>query len=144
MLASAQNLTVLRSSLPAPGSFAQCRIEQDTIALFGSGNSVSDLGEEERAHLLKKCFVVTVNYAPVRLASHLNIWSDGRVSEFMAARYGDRPKDRLWLARVSERDRDVAGQVDFWFSPRTESLRGSKTVVWALQLMLRRVVTMLP
>jgi len=40
---------------PVLPSLSQCRIEQDTIALFGSGNSILDLAEEERAHLLKKC-----------------------------------------------------------------------------------------
>ena len=105
--------------------------------MFGSGNSVADLGAEERAYLLKKCFVVTVNYAPIHLAGHLNMWADGRVSEFIAAHYAGRPKDRLFLARASERNRDMAGQIDYWFSPSAESLKGTYTVGWALQLMQR-------
>ncbi len=132
--------------VPAPGSpapkpalarFSQCRIEPDTIALFGSGNSIHDLDEAERAHLLKRCFVITLNYAPVRLPSHLNIWSDRRVADFLAAHYRDRPKDRLLLFQAPHRFHAIAGLVDFWFDPRSERLPGNFTVVWALQLLQR-------
>jgi len=130
--------------VPSPGSsarkptlpgFSQCRIEQDTVALFGSGNSIHDLDEAERAHLLKKCFVITVNYAPVRLASHLNMASDRRVAEFLAVHYRDRPKDRLFLFPALHRRHAIAGLIDFWFDRKSDGLQGNFTVVSALQLL---------
>ena len=137
MPSPAQTAPAPAPSAPKPPlpTLSQCRIEQDTIALFGSGNSIFDLAEEERAHLLKKCFAVTLNYAPVRLASHLNMWSDRRVSDFLATHYRDRPKDRLFLAQATERAHAIAGQVDFWFDRRSERLPGNYTIVWALHLL---------
>jgi hypothetical protein len=63
------------------------------------------------------------------------MWSDRRVSDFLAAHYRDRPKDRLFLVQAPQRPTTISDLVDFWFDRVSERLQGDYTVVWALMLL---------
>ncbi|MGD1848725.1 MAG: hypothetical protein ACFB10_25320 [Salibacteraceae bacterium] len=121
-------------------SISELQIEQPVVSIFASGNSIHDLSKEELEFIRSRSFTVTLNYAPIRLDSHLNVWSDKLVTEWMETHYQNRPKDRLFLVR----DTAFAGytstlkpEVDYWFSLRADQLKGNYTIVWLLQLMER-------
>ena len=74
-------------------------IDQPYIALFGSGNSVNALSPQAFEYIKSKAFVITINYAPIRMNGHLNMWSDRKVSDFLNRHYQSNPKDCLLLAK---------------------------------------------
>lgn len=111
------------------------KIEQPFIALFGSGNSVHELSKEELALIRARAFMITINYAPVHLTGHLNMWSDHKVSAFLEQYYERNPKTCLFLARESRVKGKLLRKVDYWFSQKKENIKGNYTIVWALQLL---------
>ena len=113
-------------------------IDQEVISIFGSGSSLLEMPEKELDYIRDRSFVITINYGPIHFNSHMNMWSDVHVSQFLNEHYQKNPKDRLFLARVNGLGRkpiDIKSKVDYWFDPRREKLRGNYTVVWALALM---------
>lgn len=110
-------------------------IPQPFIALFGSGSSVHNISAETFALIKANAFVITLNYAPIRLHGHMNMWSDRKVSDFLAAHYSEHPKDCLFLVRTQRSAAGLKNKVDYWFDQRKEGLRGNYTIVWALQLL---------
>lgn len=111
-------------------------IKQDYIALFGSGPSVDAMDPAELDHIWSRCFTISLNYAPVALQSHLNMWSDRRVGDFLLEHYRHRSKDRLLLTQKAHA-RSLEGLVDYEFDRRADGLSGNFTLVWALQLIER-------
>ncbi len=91
--------------------------------------------DEDFAQIKAQAFVVTLNYAPIRLRGHLNLWSDRRVSQFLEQYYASRPKDCLFLVQENRTSRAFRPKVDFWFDRKKENLQGNYTIVWALQLL---------
>lgn len=116
-------------------SLRYLEIKQPYIALFGSGNSLNDLPQEEFDFIKSKAFTITINYAPLRWHGHLNMWSDRKVSEFLSEFYHSNPKQGLFLAQRNKVPGPFSEEVDFWFSPKTDELLGNYTIVWALQLL---------
>lgn len=112
-------------------------IKQASIALFGSGNSVNEITKEEFAFIKSRCFVITINYAPVKLSGHLNMWSDLKVSEFLDEFYKRQPKTNLLLAQKNKVPENLSSKVDYWFNANKDKLYGNYTIVWALQLLQR-------
>lgn len=117
------------------GSLSKLNITQPYIALFGSGNSVKELSAESFAFIKSQAFVITLNYAPIHLKGHMNMWSDLRVSQFLEDYYKDRPKDLLFSAPGSRVRRNYRDQIDYLYSPNGERLKGNYTIVWVLQLL---------
>ncbi len=105
------------------------------IALFGSGNSIHDLSQEDFQIIKSNAFVITLNYAPIHLKGHLNIWSDRKVSDFLQQHYSDKPKDCLLLAQEGRVPAPFKHKIDYWFNRKKENLQGNYTIVWALQLL---------
>lgn len=112
-------------------------IKQPYIALFGSGNSVNALSPQEFDFIKSKAFVITINYAPIRLNGHLNMWSDRKVSDFLNQHYKTNEKNCMFLAQEHRVVGDLKDKVDFYFNRRVEELQGNYTIVWALQLIQR-------
>lgn len=112
----------------------ELKIKQSFIALFGSGNSIHDLSAEDFELIKSQAFVWTMNYAPLRLQGHLNMWSDKRVADFMDKHYASNPKECLFLARKNRFGNSLKEQIDYCFSRRDDQLKGNFTLVWALQL----------
>ena len=110
-------------------------IHQPYIALFGSGNSIHDISQTEFAWIKANAFVITLNYAPIHLKGHLNIWSDRKVSDFLEAHYLSHPKNCLFWAQENRTTSAFSKKVDFWFNRKKEKLQGNYTIVWALQLL---------
>ncbi len=113
------------------------QIPHPQIAIFASGSSIHRLSPQAFGFIRERAFTVTLNYAPVHLRGHLNMWSDRKVSEFLEAHYANRPKDSLWLARKGRVTPGLQERVDYWFGQREDRLRGNFTLVWALQLFRR-------
>lgn len=105
------------------------------IALFASGSSVHDISEEDLAHIKANAFVISLNYAPIHLKAHLNMWSDRKVSNFLEQHYNKHPKDCLFLAQEGRVSEHFKKKIDYWFSKKKEGLKGNYTLVWALQLL---------
>ncbi|PHN02231.1 motility associated factor glycosyltransferase family protein [Flavilitoribacter nigricans] len=116
-------------------SLRSLRINQPYIALFGSGNSIHAITSQEFNFIRSKTFVITINYAPVHLQGHLNMWSDLKVSEFLENHYRNNRKNLQFLAQKGKVPESLKRSIDYWFSVKEEDLRGNYTVVWALQLL---------
>ena len=114
---------------------SQLKIDLPYIALFGSGNSILDIPDEEFEAIKAHTFVITLNYAPVRLKGHLNIWSDRKVSDYLENYYSKQPKDCQFLARKGRTSNEFKKKIDYWFDPKDEKLNGHFTIIWALQLL---------
>ena len=110
-------------------------IEQPYIALFGSGNSVNALSAKELECIKSNAFVITINYAPIRITGHLNMWSDRKVSDFLDGYYQENDKNCLFLAQEGRVSGALKDKVDYFFNRRVEGLKGNYTIVWALQLL---------
>lgn len=115
--------------------FSQLHIPHPFIALFGSGNSVHGITQGEFECIKAHAFAITLNYAPIHLNGHLNMWSDRKVSDFLALYYKDQPKRGLFLAQEGRTSPAFRGKVDYWFSCKEENLQGNYTIVWSLQLL---------
>lgn len=118
--------------------FKDIAIEQDFIAVFGSGKSINEISPEEVEEIKQHSFLITMNYAPIKVKGHLNMWSDKKVTAFLDDHYRENEKDMLFLARdKSMRSNRVAlyHKVDFWFNERQERIMGNYTIVWLLQLL---------
>lgn len=113
---------------------SELQISQPFIAIFGSGNSVHDISEEAFNSIKAHSFTISLNYAPIRLNAHLNMWSDRKVSDFLELHYTYNRKDCLFLAQENRTSPAFKPQIDYWFSCREENLQGNYTIVWALQL----------
>ena len=117
---------------------SELEIPNQYISVFGSGNSINDLTEREIEEIKSYSFLITMNYAPIKVKAHLNMWSDKRVTDWMNQHYQDREKDMLFLARDRAFRRDngpVQGMVDFWFNENRDRLQGRYTMVWLMQLL---------
>lgn len=115
-------------------------IDQPIISIFASGNSIHTLSPKDLAVIRSNSFLITMNYAPINIESHLNVWSDRIVSDWMENHYSKKDKDRLFLVRekaFSNEDSLMKANVDYWFNERREQLLGNYTVVWLLQLIER-------
>ncbi|MEM9023251.1 MAG: hypothetical protein AAGB22_05900 [Bacteroidota bacterium] len=120
--------------------FRELYISQPYIAVFASGHSVEQLSERDIARIRERSFMITMNYAPVKLRGHLNKWSDFGVTTWINERYQNRPKDHLFLAReraLRRGNTELVPKVDYWFNERKERLGGHLTLVWLLQLLER-------
>ncbi len=118
-------------------TLSSLNISHPYIALIGSGRSVLDLSDEDVELLRRHAFVVTLNYAPIRLQGHLNIWSDRKVSDFLEQHFASRSKNCLLSAQEGRVGEKLKGKIDFWFSRKKDNLKGNFTLVWALQLLRR-------
>ncbi|HEY3386983.1 MAG TPA: hypothetical protein VGK46_10755 [Saprospiraceae bacterium] len=116
-------------------SLRELIIPQPFIALFGSGPSIEELTQEDLEMIKAHAFVITLNYAPIQLKGHLNIWSDRNVSDFLETHYLHHPKECLLLAQEGRVGASLQGKVDYWFNRKAEKLQGNFTIVWALQLL---------
>ena len=116
-------------------TLSHLHIAHPFIALFGSGNSIHHITDEDFERIKAHAFVITLNYAPLRLKGHLNMWSDRQVSEFFENHYASQPKDCLFLAQEGRVGEKLKGKVDYWFNRQKENLHGNYTIVWALQLL---------
>ena len=114
------------SHLPIPHSH---------IALFGSGNSIHDISKEDFETIKANTFVITLNYAPIHLNGHLNIWSDRKVSDFLQQHYHSKSKDCLLMAQDGRVPSTFKHKIDYWFDRKKENLLGNYTIVWVLQLL---------
>ncbi|MEN0004405.1 MAG: hypothetical protein AAF798_09685 [Bacteroidota bacterium] len=123
--------------IPTARHFRALAIEQPYIVLMGSGNSIQDISPQAFDFIKSRAFVITINYGPLRFKGHLNMWSDLKVSEFLEEFYRTHPKETLFLAQHRKVQKSFVSQVDYWFSPRQDQLKGNYTVVWALQLLQR-------
>lgn len=114
-------------------------IESPYIAIFASGNSMNDIPESELTEIMAHSFVITINYGPVKLPSHMHIWSDKHLSEWMDDHYSKHDKDRLFLARekaLKGREHTaLLNKVDYWFDEKQERAHGNYTIVWLIQLL---------
>ena len=110
-------------------------IDQPYIALFGSGNSINEMSDSEFQSIKANCFTITVNYAPLKLNGHMNMWSDRKVSDFLESHYTKNPKECLFLTQENRVSAAFKRHVEYWFNRRKEGLKGNYTVVWALQLL---------
>lgn len=113
----------------------ELKIHQPYIALFGSGSSVHDLNDKSFDLIKSQAFVITINYAPIHLQGHLNMWSDRRVSDFLEKHYSTNPKNTLLLTQKHRVSGKLKTKIDYFFSRRDENLKGNYTIVWALQLL---------
>lgn len=118
-------------------SLAQLKIEAPVISLFGSGHSILELSEAELADLRAHTFMWTLNYAPIQLKGHLNMWSDQRTTDYLTAHYQEKPVECLLLGRKGRVNGKLAHQINYLFDPTAEKLGGNYTIVWALQLIQR-------
>lgn len=114
--------------------FRHLPITQDFVAVFASGPSVNSMSVQELSYIRSRCFTITLNYAPVRLESDLNIWSDRRVGHYLAERYSGSDKDRLFVTQKSH-TREFDSLADYYFDRRADGLAGNFTLVWLLQLL---------
>jgi 2-polyprenyl-3-methyl-5-hydroxy-6-metoxy-1,4-benzoquinol methylase len=118
-------------------TLSRLTIPHPFIALFGSGSSVHDISESDLACIKAHAFTITLNYAPIHLNGHLNMWSDRKVSDFLENHYSQAPKECLLLAQEGRVNGKLNEKVDFWFNRSKENLKGNYTLVWALQLLKR-------
>ncbi len=96
------------------------------------------MSNEEVEEIRANSFLFTMNYAPIKIVGHVNMWSDKKVTAFLQNYYDKNPKECLFLARdksmVTNRV-PLYKKVDYWFSERQEKLKGNYTIVWLLQLL---------
>ena len=123
-------------------SLDKAPIDTDTITVFASGNSIEDLSAEDIQYIKDRSFLITVNYAPIKIVGHMNIHSDKRVTEFLHKHFQEHKKQMLVLTR--ERAFNPRGAlekefkecyVDYWFNEQKEKIKGNYTIVWLLQLL---------
>jgi len=114
-------------------------ISQPCITVFCSGNSINDISEEDIEYIKSKSFLITVNYAPVKITGHMNIHSDKKVSDFLQKHFSENGgKQGLLLTRekaFTQQNQTFKNDIDYWFDERREGLIGNYTVVWLLELL---------
>ncbi len=118
--------------------FGDLCIDDAHISIFGSGNSINDISEKEIMEIKNKSFLITLNYAPVKISGHMNMWSDKHVSDWMNNYYRNKEKTTLFLARERSMRNEklpLFHLVDYWFNEKSERLKGNYTIVWLLQLL---------
>lgn len=106
--------------------------------MFCSGNSVNEMANEEFEAIKASSFLITMNYAPIKIIGHMNMWSDKKVTAFLETHYRAHSKQGLFFARdkaMRSNKSPIYPMVDYWFNERQEKLKGNYTVVWLLQLL---------
>lgn len=120
--------------------FKDIVIEHDYISVFGSGTSINNMSDDEIDAIRSNSFMITMNYAPIKLTGHLNMWSDKKVTAFLQDHYEKSPKNCLFLARdksMVTNKISLFKKVDYWFNERQEKIKGNYTIVWLLQMLER-------
>jgi hypothetical protein len=116
--------------------FDDCAITQEYISVFASGMSILDLSDEDIERIKSKSFLITLNYAPIKIKGHMNIWSDDRVTDFLNELYRNQTKDILYLVRKEafKKKTLIEHDVDFWFDKIRDHLCGIYTILWLFML----------
>jgi hypothetical protein len=122
--------------------FNQLHISQPLITVFCSGNSINDIPQEDIDYIKSKSFLITVNYAPIKIKGNLNIHSDKKVTDFLKKYFKETGGKQGLLLLSRERAFNNQNQVfknsiDYWFDEKKEHLIGNYTVVWLFQLLER-------
>ncbi len=118
--------------------FQDMPIKESVISVFGSGNSINNMPSSEVEQIKQHSFMITMNYAPIKLVGHVNMWSDKKVSTWLNDFYAKRDKNNIFLAReraFRNSNLPLYGKVDYWFDEKREKLGGNYTIVWLLQLL---------
>lgn len=119
-------------------SFRDIPIPNDRpVSVFASGPSVGNISTEEIQSICKNSFSISINYGILRIPSHLNVWSDQHVTEFMNEHLMTNPKTCEFLVRIMPYEAEKSPEIDYKFCPLTENLKGCFTLVWLLQLLNR-------
>ena len=118
--------------------FSELLIEEPFISVFASGNSITELSQSDIKVIKEGSFLITVNYAPVKITGHMNMWSDIHVTNWLNELYKVKEKDNLFLTReraIKNINIPIYDKVDYWFNDKKENLKGNYTIVWLLQLL---------
>jgi hypothetical protein len=119
---------------------SELEIEQSYISVFGSGHSIGSIAEEEIEKIKQHSFLITMNYAPVNITGHMNMWSDKHVSVWMDEWQRNKKKNMLFFARekgLLGKQIAIKDSVDYLFDEKKEKLQGNYTIVWLCQMLER-------
>jgi hypothetical protein len=116
-------------------SFKELKINTPFIAVLGSGTSILDLTPSVIQKIKTKAFMITLNYAPIRIQGHLNFWSDPKVSFFLTKFYEGEIPQPLLACRKGCVNPPLSEKIDHFFCPLEENLSGTFSAVWLLQLL---------
>ena len=120
--------------------FRELTITQPIITVFCSGNSINDIPQEDIDYIKSKSFLITVNYAPIKIQGHLNMHSDKKVSDFLQTYFRETGGKQAILLLSRERgftpqNQTFKNDIDYWFNEKSEHLGGNYTVVWLFRLL---------
>ena len=116
-------------------------IQQKYISVFASGNSINFMTKEDLDFIKQKSFMITMNYAPVKLNGAMNVHSDKNVTDFLIPHFKINPKTMQLVSREAAFNNNIREHVDFknyidyWFDKNSDVLGGNYTVVWILILL---------
>jgi len=122
--------------------FNELTIAQPLITVFCSGNSINDISQEDINYIKSNSFLITVNYAPIKIQGHMNMHSDKKVSDFLQKHFNENggKNGMLLLSRergFTNQNQTFKNSIDYWFDEKKEQLLGNYTVVWLFQLLER-------
>ena len=123
-------------------NLSELNIKQENISVILSGLSVEKLIESGEIDEIKdNSFMITVNYAPVKIDGHMNMWSDKEVSRYLNTLYVKKEKESLFLSRPNAFTKQtkhdpIYYNLDYMFDEKTElSRQGNYTAVWLIALL---------